>query len=101
MTFAEYQKLEQKEKTLEELNIDIEIQRLKELWELTDSNHPGEKFRRLFEDMKKRLTLDAKIKKDYFPENEELNKEKTESKENLENKENIESKEKIESKENL
>ena len=29
MTFAEYQKLEQKEKTLEELNIDIEIQRLK------------------------------------------------------------------------
>ena len=36
--------------------------------------------------MKKKLTLDAKIKKDYFPENEELNKEKTESKENLENK---------------
>ena len=101
MTFAEYQKLEQKEKTLEELNIDIEIQRLKELCELTDSNHPGAKFRRLFEDMKKKLTLDAKIKKDYFPENEELNKEKTESKENLENKEKTESKESLENKENI
>ena len=50
--------------------------------------------------MKKKLTLDAKIKKDYFPENEELNKEKTESKENLENKEKTESKESLENKEN-
>ena len=69
ITYADYQKLEQKEKSLEELNNDIEIQRLKELCQITDSGHPGAKFRRLFEDMRKRLELDAKIKRDYFPEN--------------------------------
>ncbi len=79
MTYTEYQKLEVKEKTLEELNTDIEIKKLKELCEITDSNHPGAKFRRLFEDMRKKLSLDAKIKKDYFPECEttlEENKDK-------------------------
>ena len=50
MTFAEYQKLEQKDKPLEELNKDIELQRLKVLCELTDAHHPGAKFRRLFEE---------------------------------------------------
>ena len=96
MTYTEYQKLEVKEKTLEELNTDIEIKKLKELCEITDSNHPGAKFRRLFEDMKKKLSLDAKIKKDYFPESETTleekkdkdNKETKEFNENNEKKEN-------------
>ena len=61
--------MEQKDKTLEELNYDIEAQRLKQLCEITDASHPGSKFRRFFEDMKKKLTLDAKIISDYFPEN--------------------------------
>ena len=105
MTFSEYQKLEQKDKPLEELNKDIELQRLKDLCELTDSHHPGAKFRRLFEDMKKKLSLDAKIKKDYFPENEGSvgeNKEKTESKPSKENIDlnNKESKETISNKDN-
>ena len=102
ITFSEYQKLEVKEKTLEELNNDIELKRLKELCEITDSNHPGAKFRRLFEDMKKKLSLDAKIKKDYFPESETLLEEKKD-KENQENKENNinnENKEDKEKKEN-
>mgnify|MGYP003571339524 CR=1 FL=1 len=105
MTFAEYQKLEQKDKPLEELNQDIELQRLKVLCELTDAHHPGAKFRRLFEDMKKKLSLDAKIKRDYFPDNEGLsgeNKEKTGSKPSKENIDlnNKESKETIDNKEN-
>ena len=75
--------MEQKEKTLEELNNDIEARRLKELCQITDASHPGSKFRTFFEDMKKKLTLDAKIKNDYFPENKPPVEE---SKENIENK---------------
>ena len=45
--------MEQKEKTLEELNNDIEARRLKELCQITDASHPGSKFRTFFEDMKK------------------------------------------------
>ena len=58
-----------KEKTIEEINTEIESKRLKELCEITEPSHPGSKFRRLFEDMKKKLKYDVKIKKDFFPEN--------------------------------
>ena len=68
MTDSEYQKIEPKEKTLEEINREIELNRLKELFEITEPNHPGAKFRRFFEDMRKKLSLDAKIKRVYFPE---------------------------------
>ena len=68
MTDSEYQKIIQKEKTLEEINREIELNRLKELFEITEPNHPGAKFRRFFEDMRKKLSLDAKIKRVYFPE---------------------------------
>ena len=64
----DYQKMEPKEKTLEEINGEIESNRLKELFEITEPNHPGAKFRRFFEDMRKKLSLDAKIKRAYFPE---------------------------------
>ena len=79
LTYNEYQKIEQKDKTLEELNNDIEFKRLKEICEITEVNNPGAKFRRMFEDMKKKLTLDAKIKRDFFPESKviiEENKDK-------------------------
>lgn len=89
LTYNDYLKIEPKEKTLEEMNTDIETQKLKELFEMTDTNHPGAKFKRLFEDMKKKITLDAKIKKDYFPENEKKITEEKDNKEDNENK-NIE-----------
>ena len=53
MTFSDYQKLEVKEKPLEELNIDTETKRLKELCEITEASHQGAKFRRFFEKKKK------------------------------------------------
>lgn len=68
ITYNDYQKIEAKEKTLEEMNSETELNRVKELCEITEANHPGAKFRRLFEDMRKKLTIDAKIKKDYFPD---------------------------------
>ena len=68
MKDSDYQKLEPKEKTLEEINGEIESKRLKELFEITEPNHPGAKFRRSFEDMRKKLSLDAKIKRAYFPD---------------------------------
>ena len=68
MKESDYQKLEPKEKTFEEINGEIESQRLKELYEITEPNHPGAKFRRFFEDMRKKLSLDAKIKRTYFPD---------------------------------
>ena len=81
MKDSEYQKIEQKEKTLEEINEEIESNRLKELFEITEPNHPGAKFRRFFEDMRKKLSLDAKIKRAYFPESNtsQGNNETTES----------------------
>ena len=81
MKDSEYQKIEQKEKTLEEINEEIESNRLKELFEITEPNHPGAKFRRFFEDMRKKLSLDAKIKRAYFPESNtsKENNETTES----------------------
>ena len=92
ITNNDYQKMEPKEKSLEELNNDIEVQKLKELCEITDASHPGAKFRRLFEDMKKKLTLDAKIRRDYFPENEIKSEDNKENKDNKDNKENNENK---------
>ena len=75
-----------KDKTLEELNYDIEAERLKQLCEITDASHPGSKFRRFFEDMKKKLTLDAKIISDYFPENKSIAEETKEKDNNTESK---------------
>ena len=98
MTFSDYQKLEVKEKPLEELNIDTETKRLKELCEITEANHPGAKFRRFFEDMKKKLTLDAKIKRDYFPENEPIVEESKENAENEKNKNKLDANKIIEEK---
>ena len=78
MTEADYQKLENKEKTLDEINNEINSNKLKELIEITEPNHVGAKFRRFFEDMKIKLSLDAKIKKEFFPETENNNEENKE-----------------------
>ena len=72
MTQDDYQKIEAKEKSLDEINEQIECDKLKELLEITDAGHPGAKFSRFFEDMKLKLKLDERIKKDYeFSENDE------------------------------
>ena len=52
MSDSDYQRLEPKEKSLEQINSEIELNKLKELFEMTEPNHPGAKFRRIFEDMK-------------------------------------------------
>ena len=57
MTEADYQKLENKEKTLDEINNEINSNKLKELIEITEPNHVGAKFRRFFEDMKIKLAI--------------------------------------------
>ena len=88
MSDSDYQRLEPKEKSLEQINSEIELNKLKELFEMTEPNHPGAKFRRIFEDMRKKLSLDAKIKKDYFPE-ENTSSDLQNQEENKENKENI------------
>ena len=92
MKESDYQKLEPKEKTFEEINGEIESQRLKELYEITEPNHPGAKFRRFFEDMRKKLSLDAKIKRTYFPdsnpEEENINNNENAVK-NIENQKNL------------
>ena len=82
ITYSDYQKIEAKEKTLEEMNSETEMNRVKELCEITEANHPGAKFKRLFEDMRKKLTIDAKIKKDYFPESEPPKEENKENEDN-------------------
>ena len=50
------------------MNKETELKKLTELFKITEPNHPGAKFRRFFEDMRKKLSLDAKIKRAYFPE---------------------------------
>ena len=82
MNEQDYQKLEQKEKSLEEINKESEIKKLTELFQITEPNHPGAKFRRFFEDMKKKLSLDAKIKRFYFPDDISSFEENTESSNN-------------------
>ena len=79
MTILEYQKLEQKEKTLDEINKEAETKKLTELFQITEPNHPGAKFRRFFEDMRKKLSLDAKIKRVYFPEDNSSSEENAEN----------------------
>ena len=80
MTEADYQKIEQKDKTLEEMNKETELKKLTELFQITEPNHPGAKFRRFFEDMRKKLSLDAKIKRAYFPEDNSSQEDNAENK---------------------
>ncbi len=42
------------------MNKETELKKLIELFKITEPNHPGAKFRRFFEDMRKKLSLDAK-----------------------------------------
>ena len=81
----DYQKMEPKEKSLDEINRGIESNRLKELFEITEPNHPGAKFRRFFEDMRKKLSLDAKIKRDYFPDDNPTQENKDNEENNVKN----------------
>ena len=64
MTQEEYDSLEQKEKSLEEMNQERNSQKIKELCDIVEANHAGAKFKRMFEDMRKKLRVDEKIQVD-------------------------------------
>ena len=49
MTEEEFSKIENPEKTLEEINNEIKSNRIQELCDITEHHHPGFKFKRLFE----------------------------------------------------
>jgi hypothetical protein len=56
--------LEQKEKPLEEMNKERYSQKIRELCDIVEANHAGTKFKRMFEDMRKKLRVDEKIQVD-------------------------------------
>ena len=60
----EYDSLEQKEKSLEEMNIERKSNKIRELCDIVEANHAGSKFKRMFEDMRKKLRVDEKIQVD-------------------------------------
>ena len=60
----EYDSLEQKEKSLEEMNTERKSQKIRELCDIVEANHAGSKFKRMFEDMRKKLRVDEKIQVD-------------------------------------
>ena len=60
----EYDALEQKEKPLEEMNKERYSQKIRELCDIVEANHAGTKFKRMFEDMRKKLRVDEKIQVD-------------------------------------
>ncbi len=62
MTEEEFSKIENPEKTLEEINNEIKSNRIQALCDITEHHNPGFKFRRLFENMKKKLRIDEKIR---------------------------------------
>ena len=56
--------MEQKEKPLEEMNKERYSQKIRELCDIVEANHAGTKFKRMFEDMRKKLRVDEKIQVD-------------------------------------
>ena len=60
----EYDSLEQKEKSLEEMNTERKSMKIRELCDIVEANHAGSKFKRMFEDMRKKLRVDEKIQVD-------------------------------------
>ena len=60
----EYDSLEQKEKSLEEMNTERKSQKIRELCDIVEANHAGSKFKRMCEDMRKKLRVDEKIQVD-------------------------------------
>ena len=64
LTQEEYDALEQKEKSLEEMNQERKSQKIRELCDIVEPNHAGAKFKRMFEDMRKKLRVDEKIQVD-------------------------------------
>ena len=64
LTQEEYDALEQKDKSLEEMNQERQSQKIRELCDIVEPNHAGVKFKRMFEDMRKKLRVDEKIQVD-------------------------------------
>ena len=64
MTQEEYDSLDTKDKSLEEMNQERNSQKIRELCDIVEANHAGAKFKRMFEDMRKKLRVDEKIQVD-------------------------------------
>ena len=64
MTEEEYSQIENPEKSIEEMNEERKSLKIKDLCDICEPNQPGFKFRRNFEDMRKKLRVDEKIQID-------------------------------------
>jgi hypothetical protein len=64
LTEAEYVQLENPGKSFEEMNAERKSQKIKALCEIMEPGNPGVKFKRMFEDMRKKLRVDEKIQID-------------------------------------
>ena len=64
LTEEEYSQIEQPEKSIEEMNEERKSLKIKDMCEICEPNQPGFKFRRNFEDMRKKLRVDEKIQID-------------------------------------
>ena len=74
LTQEEYDSLEQKEKSLEEMNTERKSQKIRELCDIVEANHAGSKFKRMFEDMRDNTKLDEKtLNEPITPKFNELN----------------------------
>jgi hypothetical protein len=65
LTKEEYNSLENKDKSLEEMNKDRYNEKIREICDIVEQNHAGAKFKRMLEDMKKKLRVDEKIQIDF------------------------------------
>ena len=64
LTEEEYSQIEQPEKSIEEMNEERKSLKIKDMCDICEPNQPGFKFRRNFEDMRKKLRVDEKIQID-------------------------------------
>lgn len=64
MTEEEYNALETKDRSLDEINKEKVSMKIKALCDIVEPNNPGIKFKRMFEDMRKKLRVDEKIQVD-------------------------------------
>ena len=61
LTQEEYDSLEQKEKSLEEMNTERKSQKIRELCDIVEANHAGSKFKRMFDE---KIQVDLNLKLD-------------------------------------
>ena len=57
----EYNKLDKHERKLKDVNDDIRNQKIQAICDVVEPGHPGYRFKRMYEDMKRKLRVDEKI----------------------------------------